>query len=164
MREPSGRRLPRPVPHPASAADAWAAVVAAMPDLRRQPEALDPYTASMRQLHAMSLLSAEVNNGGFSQFFFNGGGLWLDDAIAGFAAAGLESYRSLAVEAADTVIARMDSLVGAQRAGGMDAYSAWAESAGLERFDDRWWELPDLDSALDRFVDEHAADLWEDAS
>jgi hypothetical protein len=162
--ENGNRRLAAPEASLIDANAAWSAVLEAVPDVARGPDALDAFTPAVRRLHAMSLLAAEVNNGGFSQFFFNGGGPWLDDAIAGFNAVGLDDYRQLTADVADAVVARLDELVAAQRGRSLEAFEAWASKAGLEAFDDRWWELPDLDPVLDRFVAEHAAELWEPAS
>jgi uncharacterized protein DUF4375 len=156
------RRVKAPTPIPDNAADAWVAILQGVPGGLRQPEVLDDYTPAIRQLHAMSLLAAEVNNGGFSQFFFNGGGMWVDDAIAGFAAAGLDDHRQLTVDATNAVIANMDALVEAQR-GSKEGYADWSTKAGLDQYDDRWWELPDVDPALNRFLADHAREIWERA-
>jgi len=93
-----GRRLVPITPLPTRVDAVWDALLEAVPDVSTRPEALDAYTPALRQLHAMSLLTAEVNNGGFSQFFFNGGGMWVDDAIAGWAAAGLPAHEELTLQ------------------------------------------------------------------
>ena len=154
------RRVEPPRPTPDNAADAWAAIVQAIPEGSRAREVLDAYEPAVPQLYAMSLLAAEVNNGGFSQFFFNGGGMWVDDAIAGFAAAGLVDYSRLTVDATNAVVTQMDALVEAQGRS-LDGYADWSAKAGLDQYDDRWWELPDLDPALDRFLADHASEIWE---
>ena len=159
MNEPENRRLPRPATVPTRADEVWDAIVHAVPDWRQRPEALDAYTPAIRQVHAMSLLTAEVNNGGFSQFMFNGGGIWFDDAIEGFAAAGLGEHSKLADKAAAAGAAQIDALVTAQR-GSLEGYAAWAQSSGLGEFDDRWYDLPDPEPALDQFVRDHASDIW----
>jgi len=155
-----GRRLVPITPLPTRADAVWDALREAVPDVSTRPEALDAYTPALRQLHAMSLLTAEVNNGGFSQFFFNGGGMWVDDAIAGWAAAGLPAHEELTRQATDAVVAGMDGLVAAQRGKTLEAYAAWASESDLGRFDDRWWELADHEPNLDRFVAEHLDEIW----
>jgi hypothetical protein len=122
---------------------------------------LDAFTPAIRQVYAMSLLDAEVQNGGFSQFLYNGGGVWFDDAIVGFAAAGLTEHRRLTIEAADASVAGITGLSAAQAQPSTQAYATWAEDSGLETFDDRWYELPDVAAALDRFVADHADEIWE---
>ena len=113
----------------------------------RQPEALDDHTAVIRQLHGMVRLGNEVANGGFSQFFFNGGGVCVDDAIAGFAAAGLPDHSAVADAAATAGAARIDDLRTALQAGTLEAYATWADGSGLDGFDDQWYALPDIDDA-----------------
>ena len=152
-------RLPRAAVVPAHADEVWDVILETVPDWRQRPESLDVYTATIRQVHAMSLLTAEVNNGGFSQFMFNGGGVWFDDAIAGFAAAGLPDHSALADEAAAAGAAQIDALIAAQR-GSIEAYAAWQESSGLGAFDDRWFELPDSEAALDQFIRDRDPEIW----
>jgi hypothetical protein len=155
------RRLDRPSIAPKHADDVWIAILQAVPGIDRGPEPLDAYTPAIRQLHAMWLLNAEVANGGFGQFFYNGRGVWLDDVISGFEAAGLDAHRLVVIDAADAVVARLDELTAAQRKGSIEAYSAWEAAAGLDSFDDRWFQLPDVDGALDRFVADHESEIWE---
>ena len=140
------------------------AIGEAVPAVYSDPYALDVYTPAIRRMFAMSRLADEVDNGGFSQFFYNGGGVWLDDAIAGFEALGLEEHRQLTVDAAEAVIPILATLTAAQESASLDAYGDWAEQAGLDALDDRWYALPDIDAACAAFMDEHAADLWEPSS
>jgi hypothetical protein len=157
----SGRRLPRPTTVPTDPLEVYVLILTAVPDTMRQPEALDDHTAAIRQLHGMVRLGNEVANGGFSQFFFNGGGVCVDDAIAGFAAAGLPDHSALADAAAAAGVARIGDLRTALETGTLEAYGVWAEGSGLDGFDDQWYALPDIDDALDRFVADHAEEIWE---
>ena len=160
MTEP-GLRLPRPTTVPTDALEVYVVILTAIPDTMRQPEALDDHTAAIRQLHGMVRLGNEVDNGGFSQFFFNGGGVCVDDAIAGFLAAGLPEHSAVADAAAAAGAERIDDLRTALRTGTLEAYATWAEGSGLDGFDDQWYALPDIDDALDRFVADHAAEICE---
>jgi len=156
-----GLRLPRPTTVPTDALEVYVAILTAVPDTMRQPEALDDHTAVIRQLHGMVRLGNEVANGGFSQFFFNGGGVCVDDAIAGFAAAGLPDHSTVADAAASAGAAHIDDLRTALQAGTLEAYATWADGSGLDGFDDRWYALPDIDDALDRFLVDHVDEIWE---
>jgi hypothetical protein len=158
-----GRRLPRPATLPTDALEVWTRIVEHVPGIARDPEPLDPYTPAVRQVYAMSRLNVEVNNGGFSQFLYNGGGVWFDDAISGFEAAGLIEHRLVTVEAADAALAGIESLTAALRRPSIEAYATWAEGSGLGAFDDRWYALPDIDEGLDGFVAERADEIWEPA-
>ena len=161
MTETGGRRLPRPSVLPSDRFDLFIGISEAVPDVFRDPYALDPFTPAVRQMYAMSLLSNEVDNGGFSQFFYNGGGVWLDDAIAGFEAAGLDEHRQVTIDAAEAVMPIIATLSAAQQDASLTAYSGWAEQADLDAFDDRWYALSDIDEACERFMVDHAGDIWE---
>jgi hypothetical protein len=137
------------------------AISEAVPGVFRDPYALDAYTPAIRQLYAMNLLSNEVDNGGFSQFFYNGGGVWLDDAIAGFEAAGLDGHRRVTIDAAEAVVPILATLTAAQQRASTTAYGEWAEQAGLDELDDRWYALSDIDTACERYMADHAAAIWE---
>jgi hypothetical protein len=162
--QPGGRRLPRPATLPTDALAVWNLIVELVPEARRDPEPLDAFTPGVRQLYAMSRLNAEVLNGGFSQFLFNGGGVYFDEAIAGLGRAGLEQHRELTIEAADHGVTQFDSLRAAWQQSSIEAYSAWAQSSGFGPFDDRWYSLDPVDEALDRFVADHADEIWEPPS
>jgi hypothetical protein len=155
------RRLPRPAPLPTDALEVWNVIVELVPEAGRDPVPLDAFTPAIRQLYAMSRLNAEVFNGGFSQFLFNGGGVYFDEAIAGLARAGLDQHRELTIEAADRGIAELDSLRAAWDEHSLEGYASWAERSGLRSLDDRWYSLGPIDDALDRFVVEHAGEIWE---
>jgi hypothetical protein len=160
--DPTARRLPAIAPRSSNYLDVWMAIAEAVPDVGRHIEALDPYTAAIRQLYAMARLNAEVNNGGFSQFFFNGGGVWLDEAIEGFRDAGLPEHQRLVGEVAEVGVGLLDDLQAAWAEGTLEAYAAFDEAAtDLRPFDDTWYGLNGLDDALDRFVAERAEDIWE---
>ena len=158
-----GRRLSRPAVLPADRFDLFIAISEAVPGVVRDPDVLDAYTPTIRQAYAMNLLSNEVDNGGFSQFFYNGGGVWLDDAIAGFAATGLDDHRQLTIDAAEAVMPIIATLTAAQQQASLDAYGDWAEQSGLDALDDRWYELPAIDDAFEPFMADRQDEIWEPA-
>lgn len=159
----AARRLPRPAALPAHAFDVYLHTIDVVPGAGSGPEALDPYSPSIRQLYAAFLLDGEINNGGFSQLFFNGLGDWLDEAIAGLAAVGLEDHRQVMVDAADAALSKLDDLHAAQRDKSLEAYAEWAGESELQPYDDRWYGLPAIDAAFDRFLVGHADEIWEPA-
>ena len=156
-----GGRLPRREPLPASAFDVYLHTLDVVGSGGTRPESLDPYVPAVRGLYAAYLLDGEINNGGFSQLFFNGYGEWLDEAIAGLAAAGLEGHRQVMVEAADYGITLLDELQSAQAGASLQSYADWADTSGFRPFDDRWYALPSIDAAFDRYLVEHADEIWE---
>ena len=148
---------------PTVAVEVWIAIIEAVPSVVDDPMLLDGYTPVIRQVYAMSVLDAEVGNGGFSQFLFNGGGAWLDDAIAGLQAIGLDEHRQVTVEVADAGVAQIDALRAARREGRLESYAAWARSSDLGQFDDRWYALDGIGEVLDAFVARQEAEIWEPA-
>jgi Domain of unknown function (DUF4375) len=160
MTEPAGR-LPRTADPGTDPFDAWTAILrVAGPD--SSPDGpIGSLTPSLQRLHGMLLLDSEVKNGGFSQFFFNGGGAWLDEAIGGFGELGLDEHKGLTIEVADLVAGDIEALRAAQASRSLESYAAWAESADLERYDDRWYELDDIADDLERFVQQHSSEMWE---
>jgi Domain of unknown function (DUF4375) len=160
MTEPTGR-LTRTPEAETDAYSVWTAILTLAGPNASSDGPIGTLTPSLQRLHAMLLVDSEVNNGGFSQFFFNGGGDWLDDAIFGFTEAGLEDRRQLAIEAADATIPQLDALRAAREGGSLETYAAWAESSDLERFDDRWYELDAIDEPLDQFIADHESEIWD---
>jgi hypothetical protein len=157
----AGRRLAAPNPRPTDYLDVWAVIAEAEPTARRNVGALDPSTPTIRRVYPMARLDAEVKNGGFSQFLFNGGGVWLDDAISGLGAAGLAGHRQVVEAAARTGMARLDALQAAQRENTLEAYAAYAAASELGPHDDQLYDLEEVGPAVDRFIAAHAADIWE---
>lgn len=160
----AGRRLPRLDVLPQHAFDVYLYASTIIPGAGSGPEALDPYTAPVRQLYAAFLLNGEINNGGFSQLFFNGLGVWLDEAIAGLAAAGLDDHSAVLDEAGAHGATQLEALSAARRRGSLDDYADWHAASSFGPFDDRWYALPSIDPAMDRFHADHVAEIWEPAS
>jgi hypothetical protein len=119
------------------------------------------FTPAIQQLHAMSLVNAEVNNGGFNQLFFNGVGHWLPRAIEGFAAADLAAHRAILLEIAEPAAAEAGLRARARAQQSLEAFSATYDETRLGAFDDRWYELGDIYEQLDRFVADHADEIWD---
>jgi hypothetical protein len=160
MTEPT-RRLARTPGAETDAYSVWTAILTSAGSDSSPDGPIGSMTTILQQLHGMLLVDSEVSNGGFSQFFYNGGGIWLDEAIAGFAAAGLDGHRQVTVEAADVMVAEIDALRAAQRPPSLEAYAAWSESSDLRQFDDRWNEFDAIDGRLDRFIADHASEIWD---
>ena len=46
----------------------------------------------------------------------------------------------------------------------LDDYADWHAASSFGPFDDRWYALPSIDPAMDRFHADHVAEIWEPAS
>jgi hypothetical protein len=157
-------RLPRLEVLPQHAFDAYVYASTIIPGAGDGPEALDPYAPPVRQLYAAYLLDGEIKNGGFSQLFFNGLGVWLDEAIAGLAAAGLHAHSKVLDEAGSFGATQLEALTTARRRGTLEDYVDWDATSNFRPFDDRWYDLPSIDTAMDRFLTDHAEEIWEPAT
>ena len=67
------------------------------------------------------------------------------------------------MEAADAGVAKLDLLRAAWQGNTLESYAAWDEIADFRGGDGRWYALPDIYPVLDRFVAEHADEIWEPA-
>jgi hypothetical protein len=122
---------------------------------------ISEFTPTIQRLHAMSMVDGEVNNGGFNQFFFNGGGPWLDRAIEGFESVGMLGHRDVLVAVGPAAAAEEPMRSTARAANSLEAFAETSKTTKLGDFDEQWYALPSLYEALDRFVVDHAADIWE---
>ena len=119
------------------------------------------YTPAVQQLHAMYLVNGEVSNGGFNQLFFNGLGSWLPRAIDGFAAADLPEHRAILHEVLEPAAAEASMRSRAREQESIDAFAATYDESRLGVFDTRWYGLGDIYPKLDRFVADHADEIWD---
>jgi hypothetical protein len=155
-----GRRLVgSPKGPPNIGLDTWGAIL--------ESGATDPsgplrtFTPTIQQLHAMYLVDGEVNNGGFNQLFFNGGGPWVARAAEGFERAGLNGHRDVVLHVQRPAAAEEPMRDAAHAAKTLQAFADTYDETDLGEFDDRWYGLPDIYETLDQFVVDHASDIWE---
>ena len=90
---------------------------------------------------ATSELEAEVNNGGFNQYFFNTGGETLRDAIRGFETFRTAAHAKLARQALATDKRDRERIEKARDEGTLDAFSESYEDEPYEALDARFVEL-----------------------
>jgi hypothetical protein len=161
MAEP-GRRLGRDDSTPDDDANAIWTLLLTQAGADSSPAGpIGDLTPTLQQLHAMSLVDAEVLNGGFNQLFLNGGGVWIAGAIDGFEAAGLPEHRQVLLDVIGPANAEEILRDAARATGTLQAFADTYAESDLGEFDDRWYELPYAAATLDRFVADRAADIWE---
>jgi hypothetical protein len=102
-----------------------------------------------------------VNNGGFNQLFFNGGGVWVARAAEGFERAGLYGHRDVVLDVQRPAAAEEPMRDAAHAAKTLQAFADTYDETDLGEYDDRWYELSDIYETLDQFVVDHASDIWE---
>ncbi len=102
----------------------------------------DRLTPAEKHLLSIRMLDAEVNNGGFAQFFFNSSGDRWPEALAGLEAAGAEQHAAL-------LRAVLERFPGGQPATGRDKRQDELSKIARKREDpfhaqdEAWYALPD---------------------
>jgi Domain of unknown function (DUF4375) len=110
------------------------------PDLEREAQVVAEATVGQRVVYALLSVDAEVNNGGFEQFFFNSSGALMDEAIEG--ADRIDAPRHVAIlqEAAGVF---PDGIVPEDREERWTALDGLSDEQleKLSALDDRWFAL-----------------------
>lgn len=113
----------------------------------------------LRMVYATWWVEAEVNNGGFNQYFFNSTGQLADQALAGYRLLGLSDYAVLmerAMVAYRTVRPRLEA---ARRDGSVDAFSGTYADGPFERLDEEFYQLQGLAPARIRYIRDHVSEF-----
>jgi hypothetical protein len=96
-----------------------------------------------RAIYTTWLVDAEVNNGGFNQFFFNPYGQLAGLALAGYELLGAEDYAAVMRAAIATHEAEREMMASYYDAGTPEAFSESYQHTGLEEVDQRYYSLGD---------------------
>jgi hypothetical protein len=100
--------------------------------------------AGTQAIYSTWLVDAEVNNGGFNQFFFNPSGQYSGLALAGYELLGTEPYAAVMRAAIATFESERDLLARYHQAGTLEAFSESYEHTALDEVDQRYYALGDL--------------------
>jgi tetratricopeptide (TPR) repeat protein len=115
-------------------------------ELARHREIVDALPPGQRWIYAMWQTDAEVSNGGFVQFFFNGSGDFALEALEGYrriGAAGRVSILKRAVAALAGASPTRESLDK-----GLAEFRASGRVSGIDGLDREWYELVEDDAAM----------------
>jgi hypothetical protein len=93
--------------------------------------------------HVHLRVDAEVNNGGFNQFFFNPAGQHAGDALAGYELLGAEDYAVVMRAAIATFEIERERLAPFYEEGTLESFSASYEVTELGEVDQRYYALGD---------------------
>jgi hypothetical protein len=97
----------------------------------------------VRAIYTTWLVDAEVNAGGFHQFFFNSSGQYAGDALAGYELLGAEEYAAIMRSAIATYEIDRDQLA-AVEADDPETFADSPVHAALREIDQRYYALGDL--------------------
>ena len=110
-------------------------------DWNREREVVESLGAGFRAHYATWTLEAEVNNGGYNQFFWNSSGYWIHEAIAGFRLFGATDYAENAEEALRIYELEQESQNRFKEQGTLEAFSESYEHTDLGAVDDQFFNI-----------------------
>lgn len=99
--------------------------------------------AGIRAIYATWVVDAEVNNGGFNQFFYNRDASLAGDALAAYELLGAEDYAAVMRAAIATWEDERDRLAPFHDAGTLEAFSESYQHTELGAIDQRYYALAD---------------------
>jgi Domain of unknown function (DUF4375) len=117
--------------------------------------AFKSYSAGQQALYAIWVVDGEVRNGGFNQYFFNGGGDSAQAAADGFRLVGSEPHAKLVDEAIAAYRkdkARMDAT---RAQGSLEAFSESYKDDPYDALDSAWYKLASPTELADAYVKKH---------
>jgi hypothetical protein len=97
----------------------------------------------VRAIYATYLVDAEVNNGGFNQYFYNSHGALAGTALAGYELLGAEDYAAVMRAAIATYESEREWLAQFHEAGTLEAFSESYKHTELDDVDQRYYALGD---------------------
>src|SRR5262245_48687057 len=95
----------------------------------------------VQALYATWLIEAEVNNGGFNQFFWNSSGAFAEDAVTGFELFGLSDLAALTRDAIGIHAAEAKEIDRFKQQNTIEAFSESYKHSKLGPLDDRFYEI-----------------------
>ena len=112
------------------------------------------------------MLQAEVNNGGFNQFYYNSSGQFSEMAKDGLEYIGAEKFFEL-VEKANKTYSNIKDALESKDDGTIESFSESYENNPLNDFDDKFYELEEsenLDSLQIVFIRENKEEFIKEKS
>jgi hypothetical protein len=103
---------------------------------------------SFRGFYATWWLEAEVNNGGFNQYFWNPYGYWIEDAIIAFEDYGANEYAEVAKKAITLFLSEIDTHKEFRKIGTLEAFSESYKHTDLGDLDNEFFAIKQELSAL----------------
>jgi hypothetical protein len=96
--------------------------------------------AGFLAVYATWVLEAEVNNGGYNQFFWNSSGEYADDAVRGFNRIGAPGLAALTAEAIEIQKKQAARTTGLKKRGTLEDFSESYQDNALNPLDDRFYK------------------------
>ena len=128
-------------------------------DYEREEAILAALSPGQQMVHATWLVEAEVNNGGFNQFFYNSSGAFADEALAGFRLLELSEYEALLERAIAIAATLQDVHSEAKEAGTAEAFSDTYDNNPLEPLDKEFFSLSGLSEARIKYIRQNLSEF-----
>lgn len=120
-------------------------------DPEREAEILASLPNGVRAVYAGLILDAQVQNGGFNQFFWNSA-RFAEAALTGLQELGAKEHADLLRQAMDTAISDYGELLPYYIEGSVRAFSGSYHEGIFDDLDSRYHELPHLEGLLARAI------------
>lgn len=114
----------------------------------KEVEIVEGLSPGSRALYLTWIVEAEVNNGGFNQYYFNSDGRFATEAVGAFEYFGATQHAQLMREANAVRAEEAADMAKFKDAGTLEAFSESYEHTKLNALDDRFFQLEDDLSAL----------------
>lgn len=112
-------------------------------DYEKQYEIVTGLSKGFKAVYTTWWVEAEVNNGGFNQYFWNSSSQFAMEAIDGFKEIGAEKYASLMENAVKIAIDEMPEMQKFRNKGTLEAFSESYEHTALNELDEKFFEYPE---------------------
>lgn len=123
-------------------------------------------TKGQQAIFSIWMLQAEVNNGGFNQFYYNSSGQFSEMAKDGLEFIGAEKFAEL-VEKANRTYSEIKDELESKNDGTIESFSESYEDNPLNDYDDKFYELEEsenLDSIQIEFIRENKEEFIKEKS
>ncbi|MDO6388800.1 DMP19 family protein [Pontibacter sp. BT731] len=114
-------------------------------DYENELEKVQKLTKGQQAIFSTWMVEAEVNNGGFNQFYFNSSGQYANMAVDGFETVGAVKFAELMKEA-NTVYASIEKDLEKFDDGTLESFSASYKENPLNDLDDKFYKLGESES------------------
>jgi hypothetical protein len=129
-------------------------------DYEREHEIVTALSPAFQVIYSTWWLEAEVNNGGFNQYFFNSTGQFAKEAAAGFARLGAAEHAMLTRQAISVFARREPVIDAARQQGTTEAFSKTYENDPFAPLDEQFFNLrTDVRALRVRFIREHLSEF-----
>jgi hypothetical protein len=109
-------------------------------DVAREYEAVMKWNKSRQAIYMIWQLEAEVNNGGFNQFYYNSSGQYYKYLPAALTLVGAKQYAGL-VREANNIFEKENAKITKDQDGSVEGFSKSYEDNPLNKYDDQFYGL-----------------------